>query len=210
MLVILGSNYYWEAVMNKPDPNKPYVKGAALVGFIKFIKDRPDGDSKLEEVISKLPEKSRELCESRIISVGDYPYTLFVDLIVTIDKVLGNGDYSVCEELGHFAGARDIEMFKKMFNKDPDPQDLFRAGDIMWRSYQQNSGKWDIVDDSPDLTIIRILEFPEMAQPHCQLIVAWMEQAMIEAGGNWLGKLKQTKNMNLGDEYHEFQGKWQK
>jgi predicted hydrocarbon binding protein len=187
---------------------EPLVKGASLIGFFKYVKDWNDGENLIEKVLDALPSESADICRQKVIAVADYPYSLFADLIRAIDRVIGSGDLSVCEELGRYAAARDIKAFLDTFKSEVGPKDLMRAADIMWKSYHINSGAIETDDTSPENFVIRICDFPKMDNAHCRLMAGYFGQAMISVGGSWTEDIREVKCSSRGDPYHEFQGKW--
>jgi predicted hydrocarbon binding protein len=194
--------------MEDNQSNEPMVKGASLIGFFKYVKELKDEEAILEKVLDALPQGSADICRHKVIAVADYPYSLFVDFIRAIDKVIGVGDLSVCEILGRYAASRDIQAFIETFKSEVKPQDLFRAADIMWKSYHINSGAIEAEDTSPDNSVIRICNFPRMDPAHCRLMEGYLSHAMIEIGGSWTEDVHEVKCCSRGDPYHEFQGKW--
>ncbi len=186
----------------------PAVKGASLVGFLEFIRHKPYGPQNLESVKAALGNEASLVFARRVISVADYPYAVFVDLIRAIDKVMGRGDFKVCKELGRFAGDSDVKLFRSLFNRDASVDDVQASGELMWRSYHLNSGELKVVDKARENTVIRILDFPQMDPAHCALMEGWISQACVAAGVRWIEDIRESACMNKGDSYHEFKGKW--
>jgi hypothetical protein len=189
-------------------PGQPLVKGAALLGFIKHIKSQSMGKEMLEKVIAALPEESREVCKRRVVAVAEYPYSVFYSFIRTADQTLGRGDFAYCKELGRATATRDIQGLGQLFQRKAKTEDLFRAGDVYWKSYHINSGYWKVEDLNPDKTVVRIYEFPTMDTAHCRLMEGWMTQALTETGVQVFGEIKEFQCMSKGAPYHEFAGSW--
>lgn len=95
-----------------------------------------------------------------------------------------------------------------LYKKKIEPEDLLRAGDIMWSSYHLNSGHIKFDDVSQDRLVIGIYDFPQMDPAHCRLMRSYFNQAMIEAGVVWTEELRETLCMSKGGPYHEFVGRW--
>jgi len=196
--------------MNAMTQAEPVVKGAALLGFYRYIKDRPRGEELLAEVVADMPEQSTRLCGKKVIAVGEYPYSVFVDFLVSIDRVLGSGDLRGCYELGDYAGTRDVAAFLDMAKKEVTPGDLVWAANVLWRNYHLNSGHMEVENPEPGYTIIKIIDFPQMHPAHCRLMEGYFSGSLKRAGYEWIESIKETKCPSRGDEHHRFEGKWRK
>lgn len=185
----------------------PLVKGASLLGFLKYIKTRSQGEQDLEKVLSALPSASEKIFRRKVIAVADYPYQAFVDLIRAADSALGSGDLSLCRELGAYAASRDVQALLKVVKREPRPQDLVAATDLLWKSYHMNSGEMKVEDSSPGHMVIAIRDFPEMDPAHCRLMEGYFSRAIKEIGAEWVEEIKEVKCTSRGDSCHEFAGR---
>ncbi len=195
--------------MSSADSSAPFVKGASLLGFLKYIKELPQAEQLNEKIIALLSPQAAKLIERKVIAVADYPYAVFVEIIRTIDKVMGNGDLSVCLALGEYAASRDVKAYLSTFKREIKPEELFGAIDLIWRSYHINSGQLKVEDTSPDNTIIRIYDFPLMDSAHCKLMEGYFIQGIKQMGWTLIEGIE-TKCTSKGDPYHEFMGRWSK
>jgi len=186
----------------------PLVKGTALIGFFKFVKTRPRGEAAAEEILRALPEEAGRVCRKKVIAVGDYSYSIFVAYIRAMDRVLGQGDLALCRQLGEFVANLNIQFATQMSKKRPLPEDLFRVGDVFWKNYHLNSGYLKAEDSSPDHTVLRIYDFPQMDPAHCRLMEGWFFRAIVETGGVWSEAIHEARCASRGDPYHEFIGRW--
>jgi len=184
------------------------IYGASLLGFFKYIKSRPNGDEALHKIIDSLPEDQSGAVKRKIIAVAEYPYSLFTNFLRACDSVMGNGDLTVCEELGRYTVARDIEGLVRMTGQKPTPEKLLQSVDLVWRSYHVNSGNIEIESSAPEGTVIRINGFPQMDPAHCRLMKGVFSQGIKELGCVWEEDVKETCCCSRGDGCHEFRGKW--
>jgi hypothetical protein len=195
--------------MREPDATaQPVVKGTAFLGLFKFIKSKPQGDELLAKVFASLPEEAAQVCAKKVVTIQNYPYLAFVQFLRTADKIAGKGNLSLCREMGVYAAVRDMESFRRLNNFQFRPHDLLRDSGVYWRSYYENAGYMKTEDPSPDHTVIRIHDFPQMDPAHCRLMEGWMAQAMVEAEAAWIEELHETKCVSQGHPYHEFFCRW--
>jgi hypothetical protein len=188
---------------------KPLAKGTAFLGVFKYIKQRPDGKKFMEELPGLVSPDTSKVLSRKIISILEYPYGSFVEFLRLVDKKMGRGDFLLCREIGKFSAAIDMSTIYKTFQQKAHPEYLSRHSDLIWKSYYTNAGRMQTDDISPDHSIIRIYDFPQMDQAHCRLMEGWMHQAMVETGATWVEDIREVKCMSRKDPYHEFAGKWQ-
>ncbi len=189
------------------DSSGSVVKGIGFLGVFKFIKMQPKGEELLEIFKKQLPEEAARICSRRLITVREYPYSAFVEVLRTFDKVLGIGNLSVLRDLGEYSADMDFEFLFAGSSAKPSPEDLFRDCNIYWSSYYPRSGYMKAEEIKPERSIVRIYDFPEMDPAHCRLIEGWMAKAMINSGAA-LKRCVETKCTSKGDPYHEFTGAW--
>ena len=188
---------------------EPEVRGTAFLGVLKFIKVQRQADLLLKQVMESLPHEGQKVFSRKVIAVVDYPYQAFIQILRTVDKVLGSGSLELCRELGRFAAVRDFESLREMMpNFKLRPTDLFRDCGTYWKSYYLRAG--EMKGESPERQcVLRIYDFEQMDPAHCRLMEGWMAQAMVEAGATWLREIRETQCMATGGRWHEFAGEWE-
>jgi hypothetical protein len=186
---------------------QPLVKGIGFVGVFKFIKIQHDGDKILERIKAQVSPETARILNRKVITVMDYPYPAFVELLRAVDREVGFGDLSLCQDIGEYASNRDYEFFFGPNKGKLKPADLFRDCNIYWKSYYANAGYMKADETSPEGTYISICDFPAMDPAHCRLMTGWMAQAMINAGAIWI-EYRESKCASRGDACHEFFGRW--
>ena len=191
-----------------PVSSEPLVKGVTFLGIFKYIKTRPEGEALLAKVVAALSPEAQQVCRKKVIAVVDYPYPVFVNLLRTVDQMVGRGDLTLCRELGVYAAIRDVETVYNLLRKRAQPEALFRDGPVVWKSYYPNAGSYVTIDAHPDHSMIRIVDFPQMDPAHCRLMDGWMSQALVEAGGTWIEEVHEVRCTSKGDPYHEYVGRW--
>lgn len=184
------------------------VKGIAFLGIFKYLKTQAQGEAWLGQVMDTLSPAAQQVCRRKLIAVGDYPYPVFINFLRTVDQVAGRGDLALCRHLGVLAATRDIASVYNLYKRRASPADLLRDGPILWKSYYQNAGRFQTLDASPEHTVMRILDFPQMDPAHCRLMEGWISQALVEGGAAWLEELREVRCVSKGDPYHEFVGRW--
>lgn len=184
------------------------VQAYALRGLLKYIKEKA-GEEVRKKIIDSLTE-DRDIY-SKSISSGWYPYSAFVRLIEAIDRELGNGDLSLCKEMGKWAVERDISgigMYNIYTQDDFKTTMVFKtAPNVMWKGYY-SEGKMETTQlpetmGEPNSLILKVIDFPEMKKAHCSLLEGWVGGAYTVVSGK-NATVRQTKCITRGDEYCEF------
>ena len=186
----------------------PQVKGTALIIFFKYLKTQPGTEALRQKILAALPASTAQVISKKVIAVADYPYSVFVDYLRALDRVLGKGDLAVCRKLGEYFATQNIQIVSEMFKQRPRPEDLMRVGDVFWRNYHLHSGAMKVEDSSPEHMVIRIDDFPQMAPAHCRLMEGWFSRAIVETGGVWIEDIHEVRCAARGDPFHEFVGRW--
>ncbi len=193
---------------NTTSTGEPKVKGAALIGVIKYVKGQPRGEELLESLFASLPSERQPLFKKKVLTIAEYHYGVFVDFLKTMDKLLGSGDLSLCREFGRFAATQDFQYIYNMYKKRANPKDLRRDSSVVWKSYYVNAGRMETDNSLPGHLVIRIHDFPEMGPAHCRLMEGWISQAVVETRGSWIEEVHEVKCNSKGDPHHEFVGRW--
>lgn len=154
------------------------VKGVAILGLIKFIKGTMKDT--LPRIIKALPPETKKYLDQHIMFAQWYPYSVYTDLIKTVDRVDGKGDLSSCIELGRLAAKNDLASVYKVFANYSDPKMLLTSSMNMWTSYY-DSGKLDVDISSVDVVkdaemVLTIKDFPDIDIAHVKNVQGWMEE----------------------------------
>ncbi len=156
------------------------VKGVSIVGMIKFMKKH--SEELLPKVKSALPPDSAHYMEEHILATKWYPYKLFVDLLRTLDTILGKGNLEFCVEQGKLSAQHDVASIYKIFLMFINTKMLVAKAMTMWGSYF-DTGKVEVssyTDSGSDKHLAVIIsDFPDMDMAHIKNVVGWIEQFLI-------------------------------
>lgn len=179
----------------------------AFLGTARFLR-RNHGEEMLTRVVKGAGDAARATFETRIDGLGLYPYEAFVGVLRSADRQLGAGDLAYASKLGEVAARSDLETIFHVYKVRPDPEMMIRGCTPIWGMYYDDAGYMEAVDTSPDRTILRVNEFPEMDPAHCRLMEGWMIAAMDAIGVRVLPGGHETECMSTGGRYHEFSCRW--
>jgi hypothetical protein len=185
------------------------VRGRAIVGLVRFIKD-DFGPDVLQEIIRDGGPVLKEMFSSQIRSAGWYSYKAYTDFLCSIANRLHLGDPEFFRKVGIKTGSIDMSTILRVYVTIASSERLIRSCTKIWESTYNNAGRMEAIAWNPDNTILRIYYFPQMHPYHCSLIVGWMIATMDSIGLKVDPDSKETKCTSRGDAYHEFFATWQK
>lgn len=178
----------------------------AFLGTARFLK-RTYGEAVLQAIVEDAGVATQLTFTNRINGLALYSYDAFVGLLHAVDRRLGTGDLSMCRTVGDMAARHDLEtLFKAYVVRDP--QEMIRACAPIWGMYNEDAGQMEAIEASPERTVLRIHDFPQMDPAHCRLMEGWMIAAMDIVGVQILPGAGETECMSDGGRYHEFSCRW--
>jgi hypothetical protein len=183
------------------------ASGRALLGVIRSVKERGGADA-LAKVLAAAEPATREVLEKKIRASEWYPYESFVGLLKVADRTLGAGDRKLCRELGAMGGKRDIGTAFRVFAAVASPERLIRGCRLVWSAYYRNAGTMEALAWTPERTVLRISDFPEMHPTHCRLMEGWMISTMEAIGCHVHPGGRETECASRGGTHHEFSCTW--
>ncbi|MEZ4219591.1 MAG: hypothetical protein R3B13_01600 [Polyangiaceae bacterium] len=183
------------------------IRGMAFLGAVRYIK-QTGGEELLARVVDDAGPVVAKTFAKRINGLGLQPYRAFTDFLVAMDRVLGRGDLDYCRQFGGVAARHDLETVFKVYTVRPSPEKMIEACTAIWGMYVDGGGHMEAVDTSPQRTVLRIHEFPEMAPAHCRMMEGWMIAAMDVVGVDVLPGACESECMSRGGRFHEFVCEW--
>jgi len=180
----------------------------AFLGTARFIK-REYGDAMLASVIADAGPATQKTFAKKIDGLGLHPYESFVGLLRAADRKLGTGDLGFCRTIGEMAARNDLATIFKVYAVRPSAEAMIRACTPIWGMYTDSAGYMEAIETSPESTVLRIFDFPEMDPAHCRLMEAWMIAAMDVIGARVLPGACETVCMSEGGRFHEFCCCWE-
>lgn len=181
------------------------VKGSAVLARMQFIEERfgPGASTKLR---SALDSSAQAALDARILPHSWVPYDLFVDLSVRIDELFGNGDLSLCYELGRYAAGVNLPTLYRIFYKLGTPHFIFRKAARVWEVHY-DSGRLIPTEEGEKAIRIKILDFDRPHRAHCLSVKGWAARS-IEMSGAVLDSIKEERCRLWGDGACEMTLSW--
>ncbi len=148
------------------------VKGSAITSRERWVRERhgPAGEA---EVRAALDPKHRAILEAGVLRSAWVPFELFIDLNVTIDRIFGQGDYTLCKEIAYYGAKLNLPTLYRIF---------FRVGSLAF-VLKRAARMWDVHYSTGRLSVTSgkgwaRLMIEDFAQPHpalWQSVAGWGE-----------------------------------
>jgi hypothetical protein len=183
------------------------IRGMAFLGAARHVKT-VYGPEMLDRIVRDAGPATQKTFAKRIDGLGLQPYDSFVGLLTSLDRNLGTGDLGYCWQFGDLVARIDLETIFKGYKIRPSPEQMIRACMPIWAMYTDGCGYMEAVDVRPERTLLRIMDFPEMAPSHCRLMEGWMTAAMDTIGVEVLPGAGEIQCPNRGGPFHEFSCQW--
>jgi hypothetical protein len=151
------------------------VKGSALKARMQYVLDH-GGEPAVTRLLATLGSEARALGTDGFLVNEWYPYTVFVELCETIDRLHGKGDLTLCHELGRYACDANLTTLYRIFFKIGNIQFIIRRAALAWR-VTYDAGDMKILEEGRHHVVARIEGVPQPTRAHCLSVRGWMERA---------------------------------
>jgi hypothetical protein len=181
------------------------VKGIAVLSRLRFVKERY-GDEGLERLLRALPTEERALVDQHLLPHAWAPFSLFVNVNERADALFGKGDLGLVLEMGAFAARVSLPTIFRPFLRFGSPRFLFSRASKIWNTHY-DSGRLDLIEDSPRSARLRIEGFETPHRAHCTAVLGWAKEAIVLTGAI-VQFAEQTRCRTRGDPFCEISARW--
>lgn len=159
----------------------PNVKGTAINGRIQYVL-RYHGETKLGDILGSLKDQEQaKRLRHGALRGSWYPFELFIDLMETIDRVLGAGDGAMLRKMAGQTAEDDLSTVYKIFFKVLKPAFIVGKAQQLWEQYY-DSGSFETIGTGPGFIEMEIKDFSTPHWAHCESILGWSERSISLTG----------------------------
>lgn len=180
------------------------IKGFAIRGLLRYLKEKKPGVT--QDVLARLSPEARASFDQPIVSSGMYPYRSFAELLREIDREVGSGDLTQCEDVGDFAARQDINGIFKMMISVFSPKTIVERSGIFWSRYSDTGQMVGVRSDSSD-TVLVLRDFPEIDEAHCYLMNGWIRRWALMTKATTV-TVQHTVCVHHGGDLCQWEGGW--
>ncbi len=152
------------------------VSGHIIRSRYMFV--RQAGEDAYQRVLAAVSTETREVLEQGPLETLWYPFDLLIDLSVTADRLLGEGDLRLCFEMGRFSCGHNLTGIYRVFFRFGNLNFLLDRAAKAWHS-QYDFGRMSVHrDPSNKQRVTMVLE--DVPRPHqaiYQSIYGWATKA---------------------------------
>jgi hypothetical protein len=157
------------------------IRGSSLAGRLRYVK-KYHSQAALDQVLAVL--KNRDLASKLQVGAVEsawYPLADFVDLVESIDRVLGKGDLAMVKPMAAQTAQDDFSGAYRIFFRLTSPSFVFGKAATIW-SQKYDSGKLLTRQLGPTSFELEIVDFDTPHIAMCESIAGWA-QRMLELTG---------------------------
>ena len=179
-------------------------KGTNLLNIAAFVRETFD-DAAWQRVVATLDEPSqRALAE--VVAVGWYDYALELSALRAVETVLGRGDGSLADALGHFQAEEDLTKIHRLFLRLASPAFVLEKSGEYWRRFY-TGGRWVVTREGQRAATGRLFDVEPPEALFCQYLVGYI-QRMFELVGAGSPIVTHAECRAQGDARCMFRGSW--
>jgi hypothetical protein len=179
------------------------VKGVAIRGLLRSIKER---GWPVSEIVARLPEAAQASYQRSIVASVWYPYPALTGLIDTLERLHGQGEFTLTRQFGDRAAERDLGTTFKIITAIASLDFFLKRAQIFWSQYC-NGGHFVLERVTKNSYVLCLEEFPDVHPGHCALIEGWLE-GMGRAVGAEEHRSREIRCVHRGDPRCEFNSSW--
>lgn len=153
------------------------VKGTAIAGRRQYVL-KYHGEDKLKAVLAQLKDQeAAHRLQGGVLKSTWYPFSLFIDLTESIDRVVGKGDGKLYRAMAAQTAEDDLSTVYKVFFKFLQPMYIFNKAAQLWTSYY-TSGKLQTTEMGPTAIELEIQNFESPHWAHCESVLGWAQRSI--------------------------------
>jgi len=181
------------------------VKGSAITSRIRYIREHADEDV-YREIRDSLTPENRAWLKKGVLPHEWAPYSLFIELNVVADFVLGEGDLALCREMGRFGARVNLPTLYRIFMRLGSVQYIMRKASRLW-TVHYDSGHLEVEELTNKAVRLIIRDFEEPHRAHCLSVMGWAEGAVELTGANVRSAFEETCRLD-GSDACRLYAKW--
>jgi len=178
-----------------------HAKGAVLKARLDYV-EKFFGEAGCSRLFASLSPDARAAIEHGVLISSWYPVSLYVEMLIAIDRLFGKGDLELCRVMGNYSARVGLSSVYESFGKQRDAHFANRMTPILWKQYY-DTGEMQAEAVGEGKAIVRVRDFPEPHRALCLGTLGWL-QAANEIWGVQGAQVTEEKCMALGDPHCEF------
>lgn len=142
----------------------------------RYLYLRSLGEDAVAQVAARLSPSVREIVDKGVLETQWYPFEQLIELMVTTDETVGEGDMQLCYEMGRFGCETNLTGIYRIFFRFGSINFILKRAAKAFRA-QYDAGDMELVDSGSGHCTLRLNDFPRPHRAHCLAIKGWMTRA---------------------------------
>jgi len=184
---------------------KTQVKGTAVLGTIRFIKET-FGDEGLSRVVGHLDEQDRTRMEAVVLASAWYPVSFLLALMKAAKKEFGDQMPEVVTNIGRASADYAHTTVYKLVFKVGSPQWIISKASTIFSSFY-DQGQMVVTEKGPKFANVEMRDFGEPAPEFCERIAGWIVRTFELSGAKDV-QLRHVTCVCKGAKVCRFEGTW--
>lgn len=182
------------------------VKGSAFASRILWVRLN-QGESGIERVSRHVSPELGELLRHGAVMSRWYPFELFIELNLALDRIFGGGDLALIRTLGRHGADANLTTIYRLF---------YKVGTVKW-ILARASRLWGLHFDSGTMEVdtfpgreagLRVEGFSTPHVAHCLSVLGWVERSVELSGGAQV-RCEEVDCRLRGDQSCRFSIQWE-
>jgi len=184
---------------------KAQVKGTAVLGTIRFIKEN-FGEEGLAKVVGHLAEEDRARMEAVVLSSAWYPVSFLLAVMRAAKQEFGAGMPDIITKIGRASADYAHTTVYKLVFKVGSPQWIISKASPIFSSFY-DQGKMVVCESGAGFANVEVRDFGEPAPEFCERIAGWCVRTF-ELSGAKNVQLHHVSCVCKGAKVCRFEGTW--
>ncbi len=181
------------------------VKGTAFSSRLLWVRLN-HGQEGLERLTKAVKKPLALLMSEGAVMSKWYPFELFVELNLAIDKMYGSGDLALVRNLGRHGADANLTTIYRLFYKVGTVKWILARASRLWGLHYDSGNLY--VDMYPGREVgLRVEDFETPHQAHCLSVLGWAERS-IELSGGADVKIAEVACRTRGGPMCRFRASW--
>jgi hypothetical protein len=158
------------------------VKGSAFASRILWVRLN-QGEAGIERLTRHVSPELGTLLRDGVVMSRWYPFELFVEINLALDRIFGAGDLAFIRSLGRHGADANLTTIYRLFYKVGTVKWILARASRLW-GLHFDSGMM-LVDSFPGReAALRVEGFTTPHKAHCLSVLGWVERSVELSGGN--------------------------
>ena len=156
------------------------VKGSAFASRILWVRLN-HGEKGVERLASQVSDELAAVVRGGAVMSRWYPFDMFVEINVAIDRVFGSGDLALVKTLGRYGADANLTTIYRLFYKVGTTKWLLERASRLWGMHY-DSGRLIVRRFPGDEVEMEIKDFATPHRVHCDSVQGWTERSLELSG----------------------------